>query len=380
MPLITPRVKGLILYLLLLPCAFPLMAGEHTGNAKPLGMVFFYSSDCRGCKRASEAVDKALAEFGDRVTLEKVNTIDAEKGMDNVKRLWRMLDAHGVTETPSLAIFVGSSVLCGEEEIDSRIRDTIIAELGKDGETTVAATTDRMSLWSISAAALADGFNPCAFATVILLVSMMSTLGKSRRDVLAVGIAFTLAVYISYFLIGLFVYEVVGVFKSSPSLGIVSDGIYYLAIILCFVCGLLSFYDAYVTFAGAGQEKIVLSLPDSLKNRIRKTMRAGITSRNLALGAFFAGILVSFFESACTGQVYFPVIVALVRDSHQALKGICLLLWYNLIFILPLIAVFSAAMLGVSDRIMAKNSRMLLPLTKLALGIVFIGLAVMMVV
>ncbi len=88
-----------------------------------------------------------------------------------------------------------------------------------------------------------------------------------------------------------------------------------------------------------------------------------------------AGVIVSLLESACTGQVYFPVIAGLVRDSATRTRGVLVLLWYNFLFILPLLGVFGAAFFGVgSDRI-AAFARRRFGLTKVLLAIVFFRMA-----
>ena len=52
-------------------------------------------------------------------------------------------------------------------------------------------------------AGLLDGINPCAFTTLIFLISYLRLLGRRGREVLKIGFSFTLAVFVSYFLIGL---------------------------------------------------------------------------------------------------------------------------------------------------------------------------------
>ena len=49
---------------------------------------------------------------------------------------------------------------------------------------------------TIAIAGLADGINPCAFTTIVFLLSMLSRLGKKRRDLIVVGVGFTLAICI----------------------------------------------------------------------------------------------------------------------------------------------------------------------------------------
>ena len=57
---------------------------------------------------------------------------------------------------------------------------------------------------------------------------------------------------------------------------------------------------------------------------------------------FFLGILVGLCEFPCTGGPYLMVL-GLLRDSATYVKGLFYLIWYNLLFVLPLIAVLIVA-------------------------------------
>jgi len=61
------------------------------------------------------------------------------------------------------------------------------------------------------------------------------------------------------------------------------------------------------------------------------------------------GFLVSVFELACTGQVYFPTLVYL-HQVRQSAGSFSYLLLYNFVFILPLLAVFALSYWGVSSQ------------------------------
>ena len=48
-----------------------------------------------------------------------------------------------------------------------------------------------------------DSFNPCAIGVLLLYVSIILTLGASRRQLIFFGIFYLASMYITYFLIGL---------------------------------------------------------------------------------------------------------------------------------------------------------------------------------
>ena len=137
----------------------------------------------------------------------------------------------------------------------------------------------------------------------------------------------------------------------------------------------MSVYDYVLIRAGRSKE-ILLQLPDRFKQRIHRDIRERTRAAGLAASSLVLGVLVSVFELACTGQVYFPTLVYLVRVRPDAGSFFYLLL-YNLGFILPLGAVFLLTYLGVGSQRLAAFARRSLGAAKLALAVLFLGLAVL---
>jgi hypothetical protein len=289
-----------------------------------------------------------------------------------------MLNEYGVKETPPLSFFVSRTCLAGGEVIVEKLDATLAGELesaGKPAAPAASLETDRLGLWAISAAALADGVNPCAFATVVLLVSMMATARRSRRETLVIGGAFTLSVYLTYFLIGVAFY---GLLQRLRGFLVVSDLVFYVAFAACVAFGSLSLWDSTLAWRGREPKDMLLKVPERLRERMARSMSAGVRSGSLVIGAFGAGIVVSLLESACTGQVYFPVIAGLVRDPGTRARGVALLAWYNVLFVLPLVGILGLALAGVGSSALASWGKRHWGLTKLLMAIVFAGMAAWM--
>lgn len=213
--------------------------------------------------------------------------------------------------------------------------------------------------------------NPCAFATIIILVAMMGSAKRTRNEIIAVCLSFTAAVFITYFAIGLFLYRVIAVINEQGGWFLVAaDCIYYLAFLLCVVFGILSLRDAYLLFSGRAAEEMVLKLPKAFKKRINVAMAKGVRARWLVAGVFVAGVTVSFFEAACTGQVYLPTIISLAKISFW--HSMLLLTWYNFLFVLPLLIIFGLVLWGVTSAQLAEFFKKNVAWTKLALGTVFV--------
>ena len=97
-----------------------------------------------------------------------------------------------------------------------------------------------LGLSAVAAAGLVDGLNPCAFATLIFLVSYLAFVGRERREVLLVGLAFSLSVFVTYFLVGL---GLLRAFQSVSIVPLVGRFVYLGAAGLALAFGILSLYD-----------------------------------------------------------------------------------------------------------------------------------------
>lgn len=102
-------------------------------------------------------------------------------------------------------------------------------------------------------------------------------------------------------------------------------------------------------------------------------------SAALVATSLVLGFLVSLFELACTGQIYFPFLVFIVRNERK-LSGYLFLLLYNLGFILPLLAVFFVTYRGVSSRRLTELFQNHMGKVKIGLSAVFILMAVLTII
>ncbi len=199
----------------------------------------------------------------------------------------------------------------------------------------------------------------------------MSSAKRTKREIIAVCLSFTVSVYLTYFAIGLFLYKVIAAINARGGWYLfAADLVYYAAFLICVVCGLFCLWDAYKLFTGSAAEEMVMRLPKAFKKRMNVAMAKGIRAKWLVVGVFIAGVSVSFLEAACTGQVYLPTILIIAEASPW--QSFMLLAWYNLLFILPLLIVFALVLLGVTSQQLADFFKKNVAWTKLALGIVFI--------
>lgn len=93
-------------------------------------------------------------------------------------------------------------------------------------------------------------------------------------------------------------------------------------------------------------------------------------SAALVASSLVSGFLISIFELACTGQVYFPTIAYMVQSGNRSL-GYLLLGVYNFGFIVPLLAVFFLAYAGVGSERITKAFQKNIGAVKLGLADLF---------
>jgi cytochrome c biogenesis protein CcdA len=91
------------------------------------------------------------------------------------------------------------------------------------------------------------------------------------------------------------------------------------------------------------------------------------------------GALVSLLEAVCTGQMYLPTITFILKLSPFKFQAFIYLLLYNLMFILPLLAVFFFALLGMTSQQFAQFMRKNLVTIKVFMAILFFTLGLVLI-
>jgi cytochrome c-type biogenesis protein len=221
---------------------------------------------------------------------------------------------------------------------------------------------------TVLASGVADGFNPCAFALLVLFATYTLTLVNAvtgdgtptldaRRRLLGAGSLYVGAVLVTYFIIGL------GLFSFLSWLGrdhLVSR----VAVVIALVMALWMLKDVFLPGVGPS-----MMAPGGTHGRMQKAMERG----GLA-GMLIAGVLVGICTVPCSGAIYLDV-VAVLHASGGGLTGLALLALYNIAFIVPLLilllAVSNRRVLGQLGRWNRANS----PWVKVGLSLMVIAMS-----
>lgn len=236
----------------------------------------------------------------------------------------------------------------------------------------VSSALVRFSVWPVLAAGLVDGINPCAFAAVIFLLSYLSFLKKTRKTILLTGIFFIAAVFITYFLIGFGLFSGL---RRLPSFIRIARYVYLALAFFTFFLAYRSFRDFLLARQGRYGE-MGLQLSGGLKKRIHESIRVRTRAGWIIGSSIVLGVTVSFFELACTGQLYLPALVSMTR--FEPVRAGAYLFLYNLLFILPLFLVFILFYRGVSSGRIAAFFQKKVAIIKLLTTLMFIVLGLVL--
>jgi hypothetical protein len=241
----------------------------------------------------------------------------------------------------------------------------------KKAEESIIQRFRSLGILTIISAGLLDGINPCAFATLIFLISYLTLVGRKRNEILYVGMGYSGAVFITYLLIG---FGILSFIQHLSFLPFFSRIVYILTIIFALALGILSLYD-YIQLKRGRPSEMKLQLPGFLKKRIHKTIREGSKSPRYLLAAITAGFIVSVVEFTCTGQVYLPTILFVMNIPSLRASAISYLLLYNFMFITPLLIIFGIVYWGVTSEQLAFFLKKRASSIKLFTSVLFFALA-----
>jgi cytochrome c biogenesis protein CcdA len=361
------------------PQTQPTTTPVPTGPA--IHAAWFYKPGCDLCARKEHDLQYALDKYHQL----QVRRFDGQGDTALLQYLGARANVPEDQQLVTPALFVGDRYLIGEK-IGGRTIEALIQPFLTTGaaepwatwegnketaEDSILARFRSLGLWTVVGAGLLDGINPCAFATMIFLVSYLSVRKRQGRELLATGAAFTLGVFLAYLGVGL------GLLKFLTSLAIldtVGKWIYGLTLFLCLALAWGSLND--FRKARSGQlEDMSLKLPERMRGWIRHLIREGSRVRSFVLASLLLGFVVSIVELACTGQVYLPTIIFVLGLPQWQARAALALVAYNLMFVTPLIVVFLLAYYGTTSQQLTRWMTQRAAAVKLGTAILFLLMA-----
>jgi len=181
----------------------------------------------------------------------------------------------------------------------------------------------------VTITALIDAINPCAIGVLILMLSVLFAKKKSKKETFLLGMTYISAVFLVYLLAGLGLLY----FLSSIPLFLTE----YIALGvggLIIFAGILEIKDFF--WYGVGWS---LTIPYALSKKLPK-----LSSRTTFVGIAILGAFVSAVELPCTGAPYLAIITLLSQNFN--FTAFLLLVWYNILFVSPLIVILILVLFG----------------------------------
>jgi len=358
---------------------------EEKDSKKIVYGAFFYLQGCLECEGKKAELEGWISKFPDLrigtfdLTNEENKTID-----EALFQIYHIPESKRAT----IKFYIGGDYLTGDDlrqesfqKLVSKYQgkeapppwEKVTQEALKNGERRIVERFKKFSLSAVLIAGLIDGINPCAFATIIFLVSYLTFLGKKSREILLYGITFTSGVFVAYLLAGMGLMAGLRQLSGYP---LITRGIYLVIAVFAFALGIISLYD-YILFRRGQMAKWKLQLPVALKKKVHKTIREGTQSKKAGfIGTFALGFVIAATEVVCTGQVYLPTIGYIMTIPKLRVHAFFNLVLYNIMFIIPLVAIFVAVFFGITSEKMALVTKDHTGTVKLLTAILFMGLGV----
>jgi cytochrome c biogenesis protein CcdA len=357
-----------------------LLCGIARG-AEPVQIDFFYEPGCQACERIETEL---LPEVGTRFPQQCVIQTHDVGVETNFLYLLRLEHNLGYTNPERAYLIVNKQYVFGAEPVKEEFFAVISNALSHPPSVPApeAALSNPAQKWfggftfsAVITAGMIDGINPCAFSTLVFFMSLLAVSNVRKRQLALLGISFCTAAFLTYLGIGFGLFRVLHLFSGFAALRSTVE--WGMAAVLL-VLAALSFRDA-IRFRKTGcAADITLQLSTGIKKRIHEVMRRGLGNTSIFAGGLFIGSAVTVLESVCTGQVYVPTLVLILKDSaFSESRAWMLLLIYNALFVLPLVLVFIAVYFGLRTETLLDWSRRNVVMSKALLGLFFVLMALL---
>jgi cytochrome c biogenesis protein CcdA len=194
---------------------------------------------------------------------------------------------------------------------------------------------DVATLIKITSLAAVDAINVCAFAVLtMVLTTILIQHPEKPKKVLTSGLAFIAAIFITYTFYAFVIVQFLSVLDQN--LKQITPYMYKGLAMLAMVIGALNIKDFFMYKKGG----IATEMPIWMRPKVKRIIQR-ITSPK---GAFVIGILVTLFLLTCT---VWPLFIAAGELAHLSLLGaLPWFLYYNLIFVSPMLAIVFLVYLG----------------------------------
>lgn len=376
----------LLLATLLTGQLIPALAAEAASSPE---IEVFIREGCSHCEAAKNFLgDLAREQPGLHVTV-----VDVRRHPDALARLIELSTNAGISQPGVPTILIGNELIIGFDTpatTGTQIRsalgqaklpagagaisvcgivDETVCQAANSNSIKIPFTSRQVSVNELGlplftiVIGLLDGFNPCSMWVLILMISMLATLGDRRRMLLIAGtfIVIEAVAYFGFMAAWLNLFLLVGLSRVSE----------IVIALLAITAGAINLKDFWAFGQG-----ITLSIPASAKPGIYARLRSILRAKQLwpaLAGTAVLAVLVQIVELLCTSG--FPALYTriLTLQHFDSVNYYGYLLLYDLMYMLDDIIVLGIGVVTLSQRrLQEKEGRFL----KLAAGLVMLGLGI----
>lgn len=354
-------------------------------------LILFYSPSCHTCTQVKNKIIPQIEQkYKNQIAIEYRDISNIE----NYKLLLSLREKYNPSFKDTVPVIYFEGVLLNAQgDLAGNLEALINKSLDVRAKPPEALTeVDLLGHFksfrpiAIIGAGLIDGINPCAFTVIVFFISFLVLQGYKKRELIVTGLSFIFTVFLTYIFIGIGIFSFLYRLNSFWLLA----RIFNISIgALCIILGILAVYDFFKFKKTHSSDGLTLQLPQAVKNQIHKLI--GLHYRKskgqpqklsiirLVSSALITGFLVSILEAVCTGQVYLPTITFILKTAHLKLQALGYLVLYNLMFILPLVAIFLLALWGVTSEEFAKILKKHLLSIKIIMAVLFFALGIFLI-
>jgi len=299
-----------------------------------LEINFFYGQGCPHCAEARIFLESLKENYPNL----EIGEYEIYTHPENQKLFIQFCQEYKTDPLGVPMFFVGEKYFLGfrketiGKEIENYLQEILSKEeLSKEEEKRQLPNSSSSSVnfnWvKIFSLAAVDAVNPCALAVLsLMLIAIMTANPSQKRKVLLAGLAFTSSIFVMYLIYGLIVIRFFQVIQALSSVRLI---FYKILAGVAILLGLLNIKDFFCYKPGG----FLTEMPMFLRPKAQRIIK-GITSPK---SAFVIGIFVTLFLLPCTAGPY--LIAGGILSVLAILKTFPYLFIYNLIFILPMLAI-----------------------------------------
>ena len=180
----------------------------------------------------------------------------------------------------------------------------------------------------LTAAALTNGLNPCGIGMTITFLGYLLVFGgksKDKNGLLKIGVVYILSVFVTYLFAGLLFYGMAFYMQKWW----ITKMVKYIIGILIVLAGLVQIKDVFWI-----ESPIHLRMPNKGFEKITMLMAKATLPATILVG-----ILTTIFSTPCMMPLYMGTAAVLARSGLPMVAILGYFIYYNVIFILPLITI-----------------------------------------